>query len=1177
MFIRPRNRFSAVRPRGVALLVTIILLSFLVLLMVALSSLVRVETKITGNNVALDRARQNALMGLNVALGKLQETAGPDLRVTARAELMENDPAVINPSRKYQMNMTGVWDTTGSGAPKLITWLVNGNEDLDGKNPNIAPDSGPTAGAQSASNTNALTFNVSDSGAAGDHRSNEPLFDDVKPLASTFNPSGITGSTAPNFEFGDGRVYLVANGSVDSSDQRLNGRSGTESYKHAVNERVLVRKTPIIVDGAKVAGKAPRTDVTIGHYAYWVGDAGVKASLGAANQTADLKYDDSSVAGDGADYVGGTSANQVDFVNRKMINTLQLQGARPDLLFRPSYDATGNTLIDDIFVINNAPTYLRLNQTNVDRRVIYGVVMHPKVLGNYTKFFSLNQVQDFLVQDSFTTGPQLSGVQPVPSSANSLEDFRKVIATRMKQLYHDVTPQTYSVMTNMLTGGLRTDISASAGLASMPANLRSGVQQFTDVWRPSKALSTTTNFGYLRQELKTNPTTASPTPDTTNSAYPIAPVITEFELTVDPELAATGAVSFALSGKVELWNPYAAELRISKALQIGVSVKDSSSPAPPATKLVDDTASPLPYSLEQSLAATAPFNLVLANTVLQPGEVRIFTFTSAAKPAVRDSTGNPLSFAPTATTVDFQSFDSAILSVELLEVNGATTSPLSQFNAITLQPGAGPQAQAYLHFRLKDWVNVSNEKDWLAFDPRGPVYPQAAVLPGMLGTTTSFFAANPSDDLYDASRAIRLFDVPRQEVLSVGSLRHIVYNTSSGLYAIGRENQGTRNNVFEEYFFSSVPHDKAAGWSPKAGLPLANGSITIIDPDPRQSTTENEFWTGRSPLAGTDMNGLQSKDAAQYILVKDTLNVNSTSPVAWRSLLGGAVPALADPNDGDAIDTDFTDSSSQDYVWRRAGPAAEDVLNIWANWRYYNGSKAQSVPVRNAFFRFPHAATNLGEDYVTLRKNLAAPAGRTAWPTLGARAEIAFKLGLREISSAQVDELAWRVAYLVKNPPSSNDRPFKSLTQFVNEGLLQKAIDEVGNGTLYPGPLNDPINNPGKVALSLPGNAPKLPLGSPAFITQGDILELISHRLVARSDTFVIRAYGDVNDPDAAGAGRAKILSRVWVEATVQRIPAKHPTAKDPDENMKPTDTGVGNFGRQFRIINLRWLRPEEV
>jgi hypothetical protein len=1161
MFIRPRNRFSAVRPRGVALLVTIILLSFLVLLMVALSSLVRVETKITGNNVALDRARQNALMGLNVALGKLQETAGPDQRVTARAD-------VIEPSftKKYQMNLTGVWDTSGSGAPKLVSWLVNGNEDLDGNAPNLDPD-----GSASANKTQATTLLLNagdDANSNFGNPSTSPLFDDVYPPAHTFNPV----SGAPDFQFGDGHVYLVGNGSVDVSNTENNTISG-KSYKHAISERVIVRKTPITVDGAKLPGKASGSDVIIGHYAYWVGDAGVKASMGAANQTADLKYDDSSVAGDGADYEGGTSANQADFVNRKMINSLQLQGARPDLLLRPSYDATGGALIDDIFVMDKAPSYLNITPLNVDRRVIYGVVMHPKVSDRYTTFFSLNQIQDFLSGDSFSAGPQLGGVQPVPSSANSLNAFRTVIATRMKQLYHDVTPQTYSVMTNMLTGGLRTDISATAGRDTMPATLRAGVEQFTDVWRPKKGLSTTTNVGFLRQQLSTDSAHASPAPNTTDSAYPIAPVITEFELTVDPDLAATGAVSFALSGRVELWNPYAAELKISKALQIGVSVKDTNGNA---TKIIDDMSTPLECSLEHSLAALVHANLVPANTILNAGQVKVFTFTVPSV-AARDSLDNALAFAPTSTSADFQAFDTAKLSVELLESNGATTDPVSQFNSITLLAGAGPQAQAYLHFRLKDWVNVSNEKDWLAFDPRGPVYAQAAVLPGMLGTTTSFFAANPADDLYDASRAIRLFDVPRQEVLSVGSLRHIVYNTSSGLYAIGRENQGTRNDVFEEYFFSSVPRDKAAGWSPKAGLPLANGSITIIDPDPRQSTSENEFWTGRSPLAGTDMNGLQSKDAAQYILVKDTLNVNSTSPVAWRSLLGGALPALADPNDGDAIDTDFTDSTSQDYVWRRAGPAAEDVLNIWANWRYYNGSKAQSVPVRNAFFRFPHAATNLGEDYVALRKNLAAPAGRTAWPTLGARAEIAFKLGLREISSAQVDELAWRVAYLVKNPPSPNDRPFKSLTQFVNEGLLQKAIDEVGNGSLYPGPPNDPINNPGKISLSLPVNSPKLPLGSPAFITQGDILELISHRLVARSDTFVIRAYGDVNDPDAAGAGRAKILSRVWVEATVQRMPMKHPTAKDPDENMKSTDTGVGNLGRQFRIINLRWLRPEEV
>jgi hypothetical protein len=98
---------------------------------------------------------------------------------------------------------------------------------------------------------------------------------------------------------------------------------------------------------------------------------------------------------------------------------------------------------------------------------------------------------------------------------------------------------------------------------------------------------------------------------------------------------------------------------------------------------------------------------------------------------------------------------------------------------------------------------------------------------------------------------------------------------------------------------------------------------------------------------------------------------------------------------------------------------------------------------------------------------------------------------------------------------------------------------------------------------------------------QGDILELIGHRLFARSDTFTIRVYGDVNDPDGNGIGEPKITARVWLEATVQRTPIKHPTADDPDDNMTPTNPAgpaqVGNFGRQFRILNIRWLRPDEV
>ncbi|MET0263386.1 MAG: hypothetical protein ABW223_10845, partial [Rariglobus sp.] len=90
-FIKPRRNGSdstasrpfASRRRGFALLITITLLAFLVLLLVSLASLTRVETQVAGNNQSLAQARQNALMALNIAIGQLQKHTGPDQRVTA--------------------------------------------------------------------------------------------------------------------------------------------------------------------------------------------------------------------------------------------------------------------------------------------------------------------------------------------------------------------------------------------------------------------------------------------------------------------------------------------------------------------------------------------------------------------------------------------------------------------------------------------------------------------------------------------------------------------------------------------------------------------------------------------------------------------------------------------------------------------------------------------------------------------------------------------------------------------------------------------------------------------------------------------------------------------------------------------------------------------------------------
>ncbi len=92
--------------------------------------------------------------------------------------------------------------------------------------------------------------------------------------------------------------------------------------------------------------------------------------------------------------------------------------------------------------------------------------------------------------------------------------------------------------------------------------------------------------------------------------------------------------------------------------------------------------------------------------------------------------------------------------------------------------------------------------------------------------------------------------------------------------------------------------------------------------------------------------------------------------------------------------------------------------------------------------------------------------------------------------------------------------------------------------------------------------------GAPGFITQGDLLAMIGPALTSRGDTFLIRTYGDTVDRNG------RLLSRAWLEAVVQRVaePVKPAGTSDPDK-YRYTD----KFGRKFKVLNLRWLNPDEV
>ena len=110
--------YSRTRRSGFALVLTLALLSLLVLALYALSALVRVNGQLSTTGVYQTQARQNALLGLNVALGELQRHAGDDTRITGMAGVTGISASAGNSTRHW----CGVWDASGN----FVAWLTSG-------------------------------------------------------------------------------------------------------------------------------------------------------------------------------------------------------------------------------------------------------------------------------------------------------------------------------------------------------------------------------------------------------------------------------------------------------------------------------------------------------------------------------------------------------------------------------------------------------------------------------------------------------------------------------------------------------------------------------------------------------------------------------------------------------------------------------------------------------------------------------------------------------------------------------------------------------------------------------------------------------------------------------------------------------------------------------------------
>lgn len=142
--------------------------------------------------------------------------------------------------------------------------------------------------------------------------------------------------------------------------------------------------------------------------------------------------------------------------------------------------------------------------------------------------------------------------------------------------------------------------------------------------------------------------------------------------------------------------------------------------------------------------------------------------------------------------------------------------------------------------------------------------------------------------------------------------------------------------------------------------------------------------------------------------------------------------------------------------------------------------------------------------------------------------------GVRGLGVREIDRLARAMVEGVKERG-----PFFSLGDFVNRRLEDSVWGDLGV-------LQEALNRAG------------------IKLTQAEVLESIGHKLAVRSDTFVIRAYGEVVEGPLG-----VVRGRSCCEAVVQRVPEYLELEEDGHLAVNR------RFGRRFKVVSFRWLGRE--
>jgi hypothetical protein len=1100
--------------RGFALLIVITLLSFVVVLLLGLAVYTRVETAVAGNTQRQAQARENALLGLNVALSQLQRYAGPDQRVTATAEAYPNGTG----TRRF----TGVWsgDPATGGTP--LTWLVSGNElaDADG-------------------------------------------------IAA---PLAVTPETALSPVTG---VALVSTNTSRTAND------------------VLAPLVPVTATG--VPGVAPAAAVTIGRYAWWVGDQGVKAPVAVSDAVAAIDYAPFDSAelrsrirqqiplGAGAADATGTpvfeprdSNNTPLIANDKIVSFNQFA-----FLKNEGNAALGLTRGQQNFHVWSPNNYAVLANTKLGG-LRQDLSLAPGLLGSaFAAWANYPAYMEKLVPDPPATD---SEGNPIPTTTVPPPAIQPAYGS-------DPLRRRYKMQLGLTDQGIRHAVAPVLAECGLSFNIRTQngkdgplevrVRWYVSLWNPySSALVPEKN---MRLEIEG------------------LPEQTDFVVTFTPRDQTLADLAPHIHARipVRLYDLFQDATHPDWKFPLSLAWDEK--------KAVDqpDMQSWLPgrvytwISTEHSLTPTTSGGLTSA-----------FYETNFSKVAGQGDTRDTGSDSiPADDSSSFEvgssvSFPGPVQLVAKLYRSADDTSPLAVFAAPDFQgvqttdgqqkPGAANYQFGFI-FRLFEsgHVDIGDKSAWLAgseaVDPRSSLLPANAFRldPQKVNDPAQYQSSLDFNDpkyLLDRTQSgtgsqsynedVPLFELPRAPILSLGALQHLLIDQARP-FAIGnswgaqKEIAGIPSGqLFDRFFFSGLvdgvtPGTTATGdlilpnpllkplrtWDPALAVPAYRkptiDDIRVLMNPPTTTTIDpdgNEVITPTAPA---------SSHSSKFFLQGGAFNLNSVNPAAWASVLRG----VRFPTAGQAFK--YLDASEENGT-------ADDAAT----------ASVQSTDAQ--FFRFPQSAQ---ETYN------AEPGKADNDPDVTSPANThLFRQGKRTLSIALVGALATKVVELVGMKHAA-DGPFRSLDEFLSPNALFAGVDSEGNAGSPRSLLEAAIADAGVNA--------EIAEFSSQWLTQGDVMTVLAPVLFPRSDTFVIRAYGEAVNPALSTPAVTVVEGRAWCEAIVQRLPeyfdrsdppemapAAFDTPSNPDDpESQPTDAHKLNklFGRRFKVLSFRWLTRSDI